>query len=44
MPGTSPGHDEEKVTGLACVAEALGGFEIDRDELAHAALGHGHAE
>ena len=30
--------------GLARVAQTLGGFEIDRDELAHAALGHGDAE
>ena len=27
---------------LACLAQALGGLEIDRDELADALLGHGH--
>ena len=33
-----------RLADLARVAEALGGFEVDRDKLAHAALGHGHAE
>ncbi len=41
---SNPDEADEREEMLACLAQALGGLEIDRDELADALLGHGHTK